>query len=221
MNTALLIILGGLLVAAVSAGVTYLMVPPLVARRLPELLEALSEHHAHHAHHAHEQEPVMPNTQPQPRPRHITGMTIIVVLVAVIAVLSVQVWLSGRAKARADKDRDAVVSCLETYADQVDTWANGDPNHIGLIRTLQASRDATHELRARTKVWTRRADDIFELLIGSYGGVHYTDATIQGVVDGYQSASAALFEAYAHAQQTNVDYPLPKLKLTCKEETKR
>lgn len=207
--TALYVILGGLLTAAVSASVTYVMVPRLVVRALPELLTVLAARPPHDDH----QEHTMTTTQPHWRVP-ATSTMIIVALVAVLVVLAAQVRLSNVAENKSDEETQSVVSCLGTYADQTEAWA------IEVNTVLNASRDATAKLRKRTESWTRRVDSIFQLLIRSRADTKTPDAVIDLIVADYQRAKDRLFQSYADAQVTTSENPYPKLTLSCAKESK-
>lgn len=208
--TALYVILGGLLTAAVSAAVTYVMVPRLVIRALPELLTVLAARPPHDDH----QELAM-TTTPQTRWRVPAASTMIIVaLVAVLVVLAAQVRLSNVAENQSDKKTANVVSCLGTYADQTEAWA------IEVNTVLNASRDATAKLRKRTESWTRRVDSIFQLLIQTRADTEVPESVIDEIVVDYQRAKDRLFQSYDDAQTTTSANPYPKLTLSCAKESK-
>lgn len=195
-----IIALGGVVSALVSALVCYMLVPRLVAKYLPTLIEPT------------------PQEEQMTQPEHkgpTTTTVIIVALVAVICVISVQVWFSSRAQHHNDAKQDQTLSCVLQYAAEIETWANGDSTHQGVTDVLQARGEATHRLRNRDKAWHKRDDAILQLLFRANGGEDLDPDEVQAVIDGYQQARERLFRAYDKVDETAAQYPYPTLSLNC------
>lgn len=132
-----------------------------------------------------------------------------------LVILGVQVYLSQQETHIADRDRDNAIACQAIYASEIESWVNGTSTSDGLLEALQASREATTEVRKRDQHWHKRVDGVFQLIIQSRTNPDIPDATIDEVLGGYSRSTKKLFAAYLHAQSVQTANPFPKLELNC------
>jgi hypothetical protein len=137
-----------------------------------------------------------------------------------LMVLALQVYFTQKETHRANRDRDNAIACQAIYASEIELWVNGTSTRDGLLAALQASREATTQVRKRDQHWHKRVDGVFQLIILSRTNPNIPDSVIDPVLSGYSKSSKKLFAAYLHAQSVQTANPFPKLDLNCSGSTR-